>query len=220
MIDFIKLQVLFQKIKQKIRLTLYDFLGSRFVFGYNKRSEAVLNNSYASGFWNYLSDKREAPRYLAILEMLQKMEPNSGLSILDIGCGQGVLYSFLNDKLSGLISHYTGIDISAKAIEMATLTYPGVDFRKLDFDKSRLDEKYDIIVFNEVLYYLQNPLKAINKAVHNNLTEKGCILISMHEYHGRNEPIWKKIEQSYIVLGSEFIKGEAQCWKVQIIKPS
>jgi SAM-dependent methyltransferase len=76
-------------------------------------------------------------------------------SILDCGCGDGVLTEFL------LSSHndfsYTGIDLSSKMLVCAKERFPGGKYIHCDFSNfDKNDGNYDSIVFNESLHYFNN----------------------------------------------------------------
>jgi SAM-dependent methyltransferase len=73
-------------------------------------------------------------------------------SILDVGCGIGHFYQFLQETklLDSLKISYAGIDISPKMIEFAKKKYPKVDFRTVDLIKEKFNEKYDLVVCSGV----------------------------------------------------------------------
>lgn len=52
-------------------------------------------------------------------------------SVLDVGCGLGDFYQYLNDRYKGV--HYTGIDINPRYIENAKKLYAGAHFEVADF---------------------------------------------------------------------------------------
>ena len=64
-----------------------------------------------------------------ILNMINKHKISG--RILDVGCGDGYLLSFLNKKGNELC----GIDISKKAIEISKTKVPSCEFFAWDFSK-------------------------------------------------------------------------------------
>jgi SAM-dependent methyltransferase len=52
-------------------------------------------------------------------------------SVLDIGCGFGDLWGFLNEEHS--LHSYTGIDVLPQMIEVARRKYPDIEFEVADF---------------------------------------------------------------------------------------
>lgn len=75
-------------------------------------------------------------------------------SILDVGCGQGSVYHFLDCP-----PNYIGVDRNAEEIEHARSRFLGVRFEVKDlFD---LDLKADWVLCSRVLMHVAEPLKAI-----------------------------------------------------------
>ncbi len=60
-------------------------------------------------------------------KILSQIADLDGKSILDVGCGLGDLYLYLNARFKGI--KYTGIDIVPEMTAAAVQKYPGVDFQ-------------------------------------------------------------------------------------------
>jgi SAM-dependent methyltransferase len=74
------------------------------------------------------------------------------MSLLDLGCGYGALYDYLQE--TGQTSHfdYRGIDLSAPMIEAARARHPAVDFSVRDIIREPLAaQNVDLVVMNGVL---------------------------------------------------------------------
>jgi 2-polyprenyl-3-methyl-5-hydroxy-6-metoxy-1,4-benzoquinol methylase len=73
-----------------------------------------------------------------------------GGSLLDVGCGEGVLQR----RLRALgYARYLGIDSSEEAIARAqTERDARTEFRCADAETYMPQDRFDVIVFNEVLY--------------------------------------------------------------------
>jgi 2-polyprenyl-3-methyl-5-hydroxy-6-metoxy-1,4-benzoquinol methylase len=105
-------------------------------------------------------DTRQLNREIA-LAMLKGWNFNS---ILDIGCGKGVLTHVLKKHNNRIL----GIDISETAIENARARYPDIDFDVADITmsyglidclnkaKGHCDEFVDLVFTSETLSYLEN----------------------------------------------------------------
>lgn len=207
------MQMLFDTVKNKLRHMLYTMVLSRFGFG-NRVSRSVWEKQFRGANWDYLYTEAEKDHYLAIAALLKKQ----GIGrILDVGCGQGVLFYYLKQEFAQL--DYLGIDISENAVLKAKASFSGVDFKQLDFDYQKLEGKFDWIIFNETLYYFNNPLATIEKCISQNLNNGGSFIISMCDYVG-HDVIWEKLKQRFNFLHfEEIVNADQQKWKVGLFKP-
>lgn len=206
------MQLYFDKVKTKLRRVIYSHVLSNFGFG-NRVSRSIWEKQFDDGFWDYLYGEQEQEHYRYISTCSVSWEKR----ILDIGCGQGVLYSYLTKEIASV--DYLGIDIASKAIELAKRKFPGARFRQLDFQYRNLNEKFDLIIFNETLYYFNQPLKTIEKCIKQNLNPHGVLIISMCDFRGHDK-IWEKLRSHYHFLSFKEITNEKkQRWKVAEIKP-
>lgn len=88
---------------------------------------------------------------------------NRPASILDLGCGEGVVMNYLRESLPQ--SYFVGIDISAPALEIAQSLNPDAEFHKISlYDLSPLYKKrFDLVLCLETLEHLQEPDRALNQ---------------------------------------------------------
>lgn len=103
---------------------------------YNKRFKefGVDIRTLASG-----SPEHQRLRFSLLTEIMK----SEGCSILDLGCGFGDLYGFLNER--GIKVDYIGYDINPKLIERARKKYPAGRFECKDIQKG------DFPVFDYIL---------------------------------------------------------------------
>jgi len=73
-----------------------------------------------------------------------------GSSVLEIGCGPGQLLNSLNPRRG------VGIDIADDIIKTAQKKYPALEFRVMDAQKIKLNEKFDFIIISDTLGYLED----------------------------------------------------------------
>jgi 2-polyprenyl-3-methyl-5-hydroxy-6-metoxy-1,4-benzoquinol methylase len=105
---------------------------------------------YQHVYAELFDDPSEFGRYGVIAEYIQRLCPNS--PVLDIGCGTGILSAFLSETVN-----YSGIDVSASAIEIAKRRFPTRNFQCIDVRDFTSGRDFKTIVFNESLYYLNAP---------------------------------------------------------------
>ncbi len=133
------------------------------------------NRQYKNGRWDYLKNNVEAPRYAKILEYIKhhsKKQP----SILDLGSGEGVLRMRLENEAIG---YFLGVDFSKVSINTANkYNFKNADFRVADLHYYTPPQKFDVIVFNEAFYYINDVVKArvLNRVLEE--LKKGGILIN------------------------------------------
>lgn len=108
--------------------------------------------------------------------------------ILDIGCGAGTLslyYASKGHKVTGIDISQTAVDSaqkSAKALGLKNCT-----FKKMLFPTQAPKEKFDFIIFTEVIEHLQNDDAALKK-IYSLLKKNGMVFISTPS---KNAPLHK-----------------------------
>jgi 2-polyprenyl-3-methyl-5-hydroxy-6-metoxy-1,4-benzoquinol methylase len=128
----------------------------------------------AAGHWQGLRLQRQAPRYREIARLVE-LYGDKG-KILDVGCGEGVLLDYLN---LANVSQYTGIEASATAIGGVVLTRSQDKVERLTAEQYQpCPSSWDVVVLNEMLYYLRDPAAIIDKFA-KGLTKNGVLLISI-----------------------------------------
>ena len=95
------------------------------------------NKIYAT--WDYRSFKLADP--MVIKSVVEKFKVRRGSKFLDVGCGQGRFTKYMTDYGIDAI----GVDLSDKAIEIASKRYPQCAFLRADLTKSGVfaDETFD-----------------------------------------------------------------------------
>ncbi|WP_183192759.1 class I SAM-dependent methyltransferase [Brevibacillus nitrificans] len=85
--------------------------------------------------------------------LIDWLQPVSGESILDIGCGTGDLTAQLAE--SG--AQVDGTDFSPAMIEAARTKYPGLSFQIADAHTFRSSKQYDAVFSNAALHWMKRP---------------------------------------------------------------
>jgi len=154
-------------------------------------SNTTWNDEYDSGAWDYLSSTKEVGRYSVIVGYCLHFKPAA--RILDVGCGTGILARWLSNAA---ISSYLGIDLSEAAIEKARQSnIQRAEFAVADVTTFQTSQLFDVIVFNEVLYYLRNPDDYLGRFARY-LAPGGILVVSMwHHADGINT--WKRLRAGF-----------------------
>jgi 2-polyprenyl-3-methyl-5-hydroxy-6-metoxy-1,4-benzoquinol methylase len=186
------------------------FLKPLFGRGY-PRDKVIWESQYASSHWDYLSEQDEMAHYGVITGYLKH-----GASILDIGCGEGILQKRLT---SSAYSRYIGIDISEEAIKRAPHT--GDDktlFIVSDGEDYMPSDNFDAIIFNEALYYFDRPLQILNK--YEKYLKNGGVFIISISVSALTSAIWRKIESEYHVIDETKVTNKkGRSWVCKVLKP-
>ncbi|EDZ98405.1 Methyltransferase type 11 [Burkholderia sp. H160] len=154
-------------------------------------SDATWNQEYGSGTWDYLGTTREFARYSVIAGYCRHLKPSA--RVLDVGCGAGVLATWLS---SASISSYFGVDLSEVAIEQARqLNIRGAEFAVADAATFEPSQVFDVIVFNEMLYYLENPEEHVRRFARS-LAPGGLLIVSIW-YHDDGIRTWKRLKAGF-----------------------
>lgn len=98
--------------------------------------------------WKEISNEKE----VVIKTAIDWLGIKKGESVLDVGAGQGVLYSILKNKHVG---RYVAMDISENMLTELNKAYPEVETICGDFDKDfEMNEEFDyIIIFNSIPHF-------------------------------------------------------------------
>lgn len=87
--------------------------------------------------------------------VLELLDPQPGETILDLGCGDGVL----TEKLARLGCRVVGVDASAEQVHSALAR--GLDARVIDAHELRFSAQFDAVFSNAALHWMRRPEKVI-----------------------------------------------------------
>lgn len=161
-----------------------------------KRS--LWNSEFASGRWDNLA-RTEGDCLYPYLEKFAK-----GGSVLDLGCGLGNTGAELEDSA---YTHYTGVDISDVAIEMAKgrAEQDGRAAKNQYFQSDIVTyqpaRQFDVILFRESIYYVAGPpLKGILTRYANFLKPGGVFIVRLWTGSGKYADIVEFVEANYAIV--------------------
>jgi len=159
-----------------------------------QRTSAEWSTAYGSGALEYYGRLDELGRYSAIVGYVKWTRSGTAEtrpSVLDVGCGVGLLRRQLADVP---MSDYLGVDLSDTAIEAArSQRFSGSRFVVGDFMSTELGQ-FDVVVVNEVLYFAADP-SAFLERVRSLLRGGGVVIISMWRHPG-DRRLWKIVDRT------------------------
>lgn len=177
--------------KKLLMDTRFDLQSAQYSFPYHwlpfvdKKQGFALGQSLAWGL-DYLT-------YMDFISTL--IENQKPSSLLDVGCGDGRLLSFICGKNEELKNTYTGIDLCEKAILFAKLLNNHESF--FCKDVADMEGKFEAITLVEVLEHI--PDETVNKflnLIYNRLSPSGRLWISVPSV---NVPVNEKHYRHYSV---------------------
>jgi SAM-dependent methyltransferase len=146
---------------------------------------------YASGRWGYMKGSAELHRYSLISGCATYYMPGPR-RILDVGCGEGILQARIPyDK-------YVGVDMNAAAIAQARAREDAsTSFILADARAYEPRETYDVVIFNESLYYMSDPMSVVAH-YRKYLADPGIIVVCMFQTNLARK-LWKKFRRTDLV---------------------
>lgn len=178
-------------------------------------SKARWEHEYRTDKWRYMRELEELSRYSVIVGYARHLRPHG--SVLDLGCGEGILQQRLGPEN---YKQYLGLDISQHAIDRArTRTDASTTFVCGAVEEYAPAQRFDVIVWNELLYYLHDPL-AVLERYHQYLEPGGIFVVSML-VDGDTNRNWSLLERSYEFL-DETMAGNVKTgfsWSCRVARP-
>ena len=166
-----------------------------------RRSDGLLQSAqtweaqYAAGRWDFLAQLSELGRFSILAGYICHLKP--GGAVLDVGCGQGAL---LRRLPSDSYSRYVGIDLSASAISVASKQQNERGaFLAADCENYSPEGRFDVIVFNEVLCCLHDPLQTVERYVRS-LNPGGLVLVSLCSAARGSATVLWRLRQVYATV--------------------
>ena len=176
---------------------------------YFKRKNEVLEGESYNQKWNYLNTLSELGHYSIINGYISFFKFKN---ILDVGCGEGILFSKINPEL---YDKYVGIDVSKTAIKsFQKIKNKKTELVISDLTKYNSNKKFDLIIFCESLYYTNKPIKVLNN-YSKFLSHNGKIIISVHKKEGLNFN-WERIRANFKLIDSNSLKNNDLCWIIDL----
>jgi SAM-dependent methyltransferase len=173
-------------------------------------SQSLWERQYSTGHWDFLHTLAELGRFSVLVGYLRELKPDGAL--LDVGCGEGLLFKRLQPR-----SLYLGIDISASAISKARAAGSG-PFLCTDAEHFAVSDTYDVIVFNECLYYFMDPVGTVSRYA-SVLRPDGIMIVSTFLLSRRGRAILRALKQTHTVIDETSVVHGGQRWTLSVFTP-
>jgi len=86
-------------------------------------------------------------QYFRFYELIKLLDLNgSRKSLLDVGCGNGELYKFLN--LLGYRGNYVGYDINEILLSQAKSRFKNIEFKNVDIMSNEIPQQFNYVVLS------------------------------------------------------------------------
>lgn len=202
-----------ERLLRAVELAYYElFLGPR---GRGRPvAVEIWDDQYRRGHWQILASVDELPRYAVIAGYIRCLGRRP--AVLDVGCGNGQLLAVLGEDS---LSDYHGIDISAEAVAQARGRACAIaSFEQADFTRWRALRTFDVVVFNEVLYYADHPVRTVEGYI-DALTADGVMIVSMFR-HRNTKLIWREIGRHFTMFDAVEIKNrKGEVFDIRLLRP-
>lgn len=113
--------------------------------------------------------------------ILQKnFDLNKKVKVLDFGCGDGINILGIKSILDALGIEYSikGVDFNQERLAKVQQRFPDVKIGKIDIVHDKIDETFDLIIFNHVLEHINEDTVAL-KNLYELLNNDGLILLGV-----------------------------------------
>jgi trans-aconitate methyltransferase len=162
--------------------------------------------------WHRLRHESESARYEMVRSITQKY--GAAGFVVDVGCSQGILQEGLT------YGRYLGIDSFAEPIARAAVKVDArTSFVQADGASYRLDQPADVVVFNETLYYLPDPLAAVTHYAEQ-LTSDGVLVVCVYARAWSMRRLLRQIGTRFQLAESVEVQNSSHlAWTVAVFRP-
>lgn len=153
----------------------------------------------------------EVARYSVIAGFLHHLKP--GGSVLDVGGGEGLLADHL--RPFGY-ARYLGVDLSEAAVRQAAgRADERTSFVAADAESYVPPGRWDAIVFNECVYYFNDPLGTVRR--YEGFLQDGGVFIVSTFRSRRADVIVRRLLARYRLLEETAVSNRKGTWVVRVM---
>jgi SAM-dependent methyltransferase len=189
-----------------------SLIGSWSALGRRVRVELDCEAKYLSEDDPWGIGQADSERYNLYLDLIRTHTRSRG-SVLDVGCGFGAMLARLQSDFERL----HGIELSEAAVAKGAERYPFITFERGSIDaleRTGADsEHFDIIIFSDVLYYVDEAAKRASlRWIAEHLRPGGMAFIAAYSPDARGYPtpseIRTLVEREFVVETDQMLESE------------
>jgi 2-polyprenyl-6-hydroxyphenyl methylase/3-demethylubiquinone-9 3-methyltransferase len=166
---------------------------------------------YRGGHWELMRSLDELARYSVIAGYVHQLHP--GGSVLDVGSGEGLLLDHLRP-----VSRYLGVDLSEEAVKQGAHRLDGTAaLIAADAEAYRPEGRWDAIVFNECVYYFEDPVGTVLR-YRDALAEGGTLIVSTFRSR-RADVIAKRLIERLPLAEEVAVTNRKGTWVIRLFRP-
>jgi 2-polyprenyl-3-methyl-5-hydroxy-6-metoxy-1,4-benzoquinol methylase len=168
------------------------------------------DHQYAQGEWDGLP--AESARLHAVISLIGSNYRTP--AILEIGCGKAVMLRLMP---GGSFSTFTGLDISHVAIRGARLyETERIRFVHADMQSFIPGNMYDVIAFNESLYYVKDPAAVFDRYLPY-LKDGGSIIVSAFQ-NKYTAKLWPALARKWQATHIQTVMEGKHEWNIRMYR--
>lgn len=173
------------------------------------------DEEYRDGRWDKLDSTAQLAHYAVIAGYVRHFYPD-GARLLDVGCGHGALFRAVCHLP---FASYLGLDLSEVAIAKAARAPDArARFEVADFEKWTPRSRFDVIVFNESIYYARQPVDELMRYAQA-LDGQGLLIVSVVR-SSMNWAIGRAIRRRFAAVAATRVRNEqGESWDVLVLRP-
>ncbi|MFL6047031.1 MAG: class I SAM-dependent methyltransferase [Propionibacteriaceae bacterium] len=161
--------------------------------------------------WQRLRGASEAARYQAVRSVTERYARDG--FVLDVGCSQGILQEGLQYR------RYLGVDNCEQSIELAKSKCDvRTQFVCADGSSFVADQLPDAVVMNEVIYYLPDPVGAVQHHA-NRLAPSGVLIVSIYARTWSSRRLIRALAARLQLVESDLVRSGHLAWTVAVFRP-
>jgi 2-polyprenyl-3-methyl-5-hydroxy-6-metoxy-1,4-benzoquinol methylase len=161
--------------------------------------------------WQRLREVHEAARYQAVRSVTERYAADG--FVLDVGCSQGILQEGLRYR------RYLGVDNFDQSIALAQHKSDSrTQFVCADGSHFVADAPPNAVVMNEVIYYLPDPMRAVEHHA-NRLAPGGVLIVSIYAKTWSSRRLLRAMAARLELVESSLVKSGHLAWTVAVFRP-